>query len=353
MTPAAPRPRYVLIDALRGIAACMVMLYHFCQGDLRPGLTRVFGATVLEGVVHGWLGVQVFFILSGFVIANTVGARDVTLPDAGRFALRRQVRLDPPYWVSLFIAAVVPWITKVLGFKGKPLPPWRVVGAHLLYVQEILRYRSLQPIYWTLAIEVQFYMAFILALAVLRRLPRVAPWVILASGVVSLDLGMHWQYIHGWFIPHWYLFVLGASTYWVTKRGLPLLPHLALLVWTASQGAEFDRLEPFAGALTALLLTVAGRTGGLERWLSARWLQFVGRVSYGVYLLHPLAGSQARWHVGIRVRVATGPGALAVLVAAIALTMLLAWLMHRFVEAPAMRLAGRIRWWHGDRDAAR
>lgn len=358
MSPTA-RPRYVLIDALRGIAACSVMLYHFTGGDLRPGLERILGSLTLRAWHEGWIGVQVFFVLSGFVIANTVGDRDVTPADALRFGLRRQVRLDPPYWVSLTLASIVPWVLLHLGFNGHPLPPLRVLGAHLLYLQELLRYRSLQPIYWTLAIEVQFYMVFIAALALLRPAPRaVVPWVVLASAVYSLDASMHWRFLHGWFVPHWYLFALGASTYWVTKRRLHLAPHLAVLAWTFYQGFhywqnwEHHRLEPLVGGVVVLLLTVAGRVGGLESWLRARWLQFVGRVSYGVYLLHPLAGAQARWHVGIQVNVHNGPGALTVLLAAVALTMVLAWVMHRLVEAPAMRLASRIRWWHGDRKPA-
>lgn len=347
------RPRYVLIDALRGVAACAVMLYHFTGGDLRPGLARLFGEAALRGMHQGWLGVQVFFVLSGFVIANTVGDRLITIGDALRFALRRQVRLDPPYWVSLALAVLVPWVTVALGYRGRPPPSPGVIGAHLLYLQEILRLPTLQPVYWTLAIEVQFYMVFVAALAALRFAPRgVAPWLVLASALPSLDAAMHWRFLHGWFIPHWYLFALGASTYWVTKRRLPLAPHLAVLAWAVWQGVHFDRLEPVGGGAAVLLLTVAGRVGGLESWLRARWLQFVGRVSYGVYLLHPLAGAQARWHVGVHVDLRTGPGALAVLVAAVALTMALAWVMHRAVEAPAMRLAAKFRWWHGDRERA-
>lgn len=353
LPPPPARPRYVLIDALRGAAACAVMLYHFTGGDLRPGLTRLFGRAALAACHHGWLGVQVFFVLSGFVIANTIGDRTVTPGDALRFGLRRQVRLDPPYWVSLALALLVPWIVSALGIRARTAPSLQAVGAHLLYLQEILRYPSLQPVYWTLAIEVQFYMVFVALLAALRYAPRpAARWVVLASALPSLDAAMHWRYLHGWFIPHWYLFALGASTYWVTKRRIPLAPHLALAAWVAWQGWQYDRLEPLGGVATVLLLTVAGRVGGLETWLRARWLQFVGRVSYGVYLLHPLAGSQARWHVGIHVDVRSGPGALAVVVVAVAFTLLLAWALHRAVEAPAMRLAARIRWWHGDRDAA-
>ena len=64
--------------------------------------------------------------------------------------------------------------------------------------------------------------------------------------------------------------------------------------------------------------------------------------------LTQLFGAQARWHVGVKVDVTHGPGALAVLLSAIALTIAASWALHVLVEAPAMRLAGRIRWWHGD-----
>ncbi len=348
MTP-KPRPRYVLVDAVRGIAACAVMLYHFTGGDLRPGLTQLFGARALDVCHHGWLGVQVFFVLSGFVIAHTIGDRDISAGDALRFALRRQVRLDPPYWTSLGISLFIPWFTRFLGFRYRMNPPLRVIAAHVFYLQDLLGVRAIQPVYWTLAIEVQFYMAFVMALLLLRPVPAFATrWLVLASGLASLDAGMHWRFLGGWFMPHWYLFVLGAATLWTVQRKLPLALHVGLALYTAWYGIESGRLEPLAGAITSLTLVFAGRTGGLERWLGWRWIQFLGRISYGVYLLHPLAGAQARWHVGVKVDVTHGPGALAVLLSAIALTIAASWALHVLVEAPAMRLAGRIRWWHGD-----
>jgi len=352
MATAPHRPRFALVDALRGLAASAVMLYHFLQGDLAPGFERAFGHAALVVAKRGWLGVQIFFVLSGFVIAHSVGDRAITFADALCFALRRQVRLDPSYWVSLAIAILLPWWFLHVGFQGAKPPPLPVVGAHALYLQELLRMPAIQPIYWTLAIEVQFYLVFVLALAALRSVPRAVPWIALATAALSLDAGLHWRLLHGWFMPHWYLFALGASACWATRSGASRVTrtvHAVLVAFVFVQGHRHGRLEPQCGALTAAALTGAGWGGLLERGLDVAPLQFLGRVSYGIYLLHPVAGGQARWHVGIKVNVASPGGALTVVLAGIALTCVLAWILHVAVERPSMRLAARIRWRHGER----
>jgi peptidoglycan/LPS O-acetylase OafA/YrhL len=339
------RPRYAFVDALRGLAATAVMLYHFTQGDLAPGFERALGHAALVGAKHGWLGVHVFFVLSGFVIAHSVGERAVTFADAARFAVRRQVRLDPSYWLSLALAVFLPWFFLRIGFQGAPPPPLRVIGAHMLYLQELLRMPAIQPIYWTLAIEVQFYLAFVIALAALRFLPPLAVRALLVlTAVGSLDASMHWRFLHGWFMPYWYLFALGALTYAVTQGHFSKWVHAALLAYVFFQGRKYFRLEPQCGALTAATLTIAGLAGKLEEGLAWAPLQFLGRVSYGIYLLHPAAGGQARWHVGIKVDVASAAGAMTVVLAGAALTFVLAWLLHVAVERPSMNLASRIRW---------
>ena len=66
---APARPRLAFIDALRGLAAVAVMLYHFCTGRALPTLRDGLPDLVVGAIGHGWLGVQTFFVLSGFVIA--------------------------------------------------------------------------------------------------------------------------------------------------------------------------------------------------------------------------------------------------------------------------------------------
>lgn len=334
--------RYTLVDSLRGLAALAVMLYHFTGGRLTQGLSLALGEGVVKLAREGWVGVEVFFVLSGFVIAHSVGEKPVSLGESGRFALRRQVRLDPPYWVSIVLALLPEWIS-VITHRGPARHSVGDIAAHVAYLHGVLQLRPIQPVYWTLAIEVQLYLVFILGVWALGSRTRSAPYWLLATVPVSLWVAMTFAIPKYFFVPHFYLFALGALAWWCATRGralwLVVLPiALSLVAWR-----KFGRLEPLAGALTAVVLVMAGRRNALSRWLSARPLVWLGGVSYGVYLTHTLAGGQALWHVGSRVGLGA-VGASITLVSAIALSLLVGWALKHWVEDPAMRLARRVSW---------
>ena len=109
MKPASDLPasqRYPLLDALRGIAALSVAFYHLgpkslagVDSPLAEGLTRLFAL--------GAHGVEIFFVISVFVIAASIGERRTTGRYIGKFALKRSLRLDPPYWVSIALDLIL------------------------------------------------------------------------------------------------------------------------------------------------------------------------------------------------------------------------------------------------------
>src|SRR6202000_495333 len=94
--------RYALVDALRGFAAFAVLFHH---ATLLPAteaaMPNLVPACLLSLSAGGSLGVQVFFVLSGFVIAHSLSDSSLTIRELGRFMVRRQCRLDPPYWTVL------------------------------------------------------------------------------------------------------------------------------------------------------------------------------------------------------------------------------------------------------------
>ena len=103
------KPRYVFIDGLRGIAALLVMVYHF---DMAPDAIREVYRPLLPMpidflITNGWFGVDIFFVISGLVIAHSVGDSLVTPRYFANFALRRSIRIDPPYWVALIACVLV------------------------------------------------------------------------------------------------------------------------------------------------------------------------------------------------------------------------------------------------------
>jgi len=97
----------------------------------------------------------------------------------------------------------------------------------------------------------------------------------------------------GTFLPYWFCFTLGAMTYWVLARWVPVtyLAVLASLVLVA--GVVFGNPWCMTAVLTATLLYTAGRAGTMATWLSGRGIQFLGRISYSLYLFHAIVGWSA------------------------------------------------------------
>lgn len=110
--------------------------------------------------LYGWLGVPVFFVISGFVIPYAMYNAGYSLSHFGRFLAKRLIRLDPPYLASILLILLVGILpTFVPGFAGqRPSFPTAQVLAHLGYLNTFLGYQWLNPVYWSLAIEFQYYL---------------------------------------------------------------------------------------------------------------------------------------------------------------------------------------------------
>jgi peptidoglycan/LPS O-acetylase OafA/YrhL len=157
------------IDLLRGVAALMVVVYHFVAF---PGRFSDFG--LLQKVASlGHFGVQIFFVISGFVIPNSMFNAKYKFKDIGRFMLKRLVRLEPPYIVSIIFCILLAYASLLSPYyRGKPpeisLPQ---VLLHLGYLNTYFKYDWLNVVYWSLAIEFQFYlvMAFLFPLLIYQK----------------------------------------------------------------------------------------------------------------------------------------------------------------------------------------
>ena len=125
--------RLPFIDALRGIAALWVVIFHIGEGrqvaSLQAALPSWLDLAVFKA---GHFGVPIFFVLSGFVIALSIGTDRVTFGYTGRFALRRAIRLDLPYWASIAITLAFASVKAQLRpDTGLPVATFRQVLAHM------------------------------------------------------------------------------------------------------------------------------------------------------------------------------------------------------------------------------
>ncbi len=95
--------RYTTIDGLRGLAATAVMLHHFTGHRAFAPSASVLPSIANQALGVGNIGVPIFFVISGFVISNSIGLSRVDTYYILNFALRRSIRLDPPYWCTILL----------------------------------------------------------------------------------------------------------------------------------------------------------------------------------------------------------------------------------------------------------
>src|SRR5258708_18006791 len=171
--------RISIIEAMRGIAAISVALFHFSV-QLEGPARDIFA--------YGWVGVDVFFVISGFVIPLSLFGRDYSLRQFPQFLLRRMVRLEPPYLASIALVLTV-WylaaITPGLG-DGRPDYSWPQVASHLLYTIPLTHYPWISAAYWSLAYEFVFYIVAGVTFASL--IERSVEWTVLMAALIMVAL---------------------------------------------------------------------------------------------------------------------------------------------------------------------
>lgn len=353
------RPQYATLQGLRGIAAFWVVLFHAkTLGALRGADLSAFETVSRFLFDYGRGGVAIFFVLSGFVIAHSVADSDVNLRFVGRFALRRSIRLDPPYWISIGLALL--FIAYRAAKAGAdPGIEWGSVLAHTFYLQEILGTKEIQVVYWTLTYEIQFYLVYILAvwfvfIAKTRggRYKLLAPT--LAAALIAIAFIGALQ-PEGWapkglFVNYWYAFAAGALAYYGGCRKSDVALCLAILLAAAMLSSAGETREVFnsPAAITCMGLAILGRAGRLTTYLSGSLFQKLGSISYSLYLLH-VPALVIGISVGRRLFPVNAVGAIGTFALAIASALLLSSLFWWAVERPAHLLAKRL----GEGKAAR
>jgi len=367
--PPARMPHLAGLDGLRALAVAAVVLYHLD----------------LPWIPGGFLGVDVFFVLSGFLITTLVleEVEQTGRLDYRRFYLRRARRLLPALWLLLLVvsaAAVLVVREEIPELRGDVpaallyVSNWWYIASDASYFEFTGRPPLLQHL-WSLAVEEQFYLLWpavvVAAMAVgRRRVRRVAVAVALLSTaamatlavlgdmpvpndpsrvyygtdthamglLVGAALATLWAPWRRWSVERsWLSPAAGRRRGWVGVVDLVGLACLVGVVAAFVRVGEFDAGLYRGGFLVLALLTaglvaaLAHPAGLLGRAMAVQPLRYLGERSYGIYLWH--------WPVFLLTR----PGAELGLdgwpaaLLRVALTLLLAELSYRFVELPIRR----------------
>ncbi|MFJ3161237.1 acyltransferase family protein [Streptomyces kanasensis] len=348
------RPRLAALDGLRLVAALMVVLYHYV--GLGHGWRIDSGALfprVFPFAAYGWLGVQLFFLISGFVICMSCWGRSL-----GDFFTSRVVRLYPAYWFCVLATTAV----LVLVPGGYTRLAWADVVTNLTMVQAFLGVEPVDPVYWTLFAELRFYLLFAIVawggLTYRRVLLFCCLWGSAALAFNRFGWGSFGQFLmpeHCWY------FIAGMAFYLMYRfRPTVLLWGVvavsfaaavpsARLTWRASikNMEQWVPFWPVMAVLTVSFLMMALVATGRTNRITWRWLPVAGSLTYPLYLLHQYIGWEVITYVENTYRV--DPTVL--LGGLIGAMLSAAYLVHRIVEEPLGRwLKPRVR--AGIKDAA-
>ena len=321
--------RLETLDCLRGIAAFAVLWFHLTNGN--PGFLPQ-GALKSSGT-FGWLGVEVFFVISGFILPYALQRAGYQPAEFFRFVWKRILRLDPPYLVCIALVLVLNFAsTLVPGFRGQPFQfDLAQVLLHLGYLNAFFNYEWVNVVFWTLAIEFQFYLLVALLFPLISH-----PSAAVRAGICGVLAAAAFLLPSGNLVFHYlFLFLLGIWAFQI-KAGLLRSAMVQAIGWMLLAVGAWLTL----GDTIALAATVTGLLIVHAR-LNARWLLFLGQISYSLYLLHVPVGGRV---INLGSRFAHGPVAqMVVLALAVAVSIGAAFCFHRWVELPAQRWSSSVR----------
>ncbi|MEU9180694.1 acyltransferase [Streptomyces sp. NPDC048550] len=346
---AAKRPRLAALDGLRLIAALMVVFHHYVGFGGNAEASKNAWTKPVDVVFptaswlasYTWTGVEFFFVISGFVICMSSWGRSL-----GDFFTSRVVRLYPAYWFGVLAttAVVTLWPVVVQPVSMKD------VLLNLTMLQEPFRVGSVDAVYWTLWVELRFYLLFALVVwkgVTYRRVVLFCALWTVASVLVTAGRAPFADYI---VMPEYApYFIAGVAMYLMHRfRPTVLLWGIVAISWlfsvrqvalyndnlAASLGRTMDA-KPAIALMTLGYLVMLALALGRLNWVRGKWLTVAGATTYPLYLLHEHIG----W-TGIRLlRHHLSPWPL---VAVMTLGMLVAaWLVHRLVERPLSKALKR------------
>jgi peptidoglycan/LPS O-acetylase OafA/YrhL len=347
----ATTKRFKLIDGLRGLAALAVTGFHFyAAGPLVQPLSAIFPAPLQVLLTEGKLGVETFFVVSGFVIAYSLRKTPMNRANLLQFVGRFFTRLCPPYWVTIVLTLLLGYVSNLfLTDRLAPIPSFAALSAHLFFLQGLLNFDQIVPVFWTLSLEVQFYLFFALQMAIVHWLCRqklvqasATPLLFAPFTLISMALFFTSPYTQTFFLPYWHMFALGALLCWIVEskaKSSWFWLYSAINIAYLITSRDWRTLVMLG---TSGLIYLAASRGKLYHWLNLGWIQYVGKISYSLYLLHLVIGMRVV-NLGYRF-VGTSPLlALLVFLLALGCSILFAHLMYVAVERPSVAFSHRFR----------
>ncbi|RFA18753.1 acyltransferase family protein [Subtercola boreus] len=323
------RPKIAFLEAVRGVAALVVVLQHIFAAQI-----PLFAEWSRDYVDFGRVGVVAFFVVSGYVIPLSLEHQSAKV-----FVVRRLFRLFPLYWLTLVLYIVFALATGTFSTQNA-MPV--VLITNVLMLQGLTPVLTIIPTAWTLGIELLFYVQELFASLVKRLAAAVYAgyaWLAifalaeLACRMLRVDLPTTLPLLL-------YTAAIGqalylrdhhGSTVW---RGLVISGLVIVPVFTYVGGMHDPAWPEFTYAVSYLIgLALFAGFYLFAKRQAHPFLVWLGAVSYAVYLVHPLV---------YRAVALTGLNPVLCIAGSVVLSLVVAWVLHRTVELPFIAIGRRI-----------
>ena len=319
------------LNSIRAIAALSVCFYHFTNG----ALPKVVIPAVKPLFSQGRLGVDVFFVLSGFIIPYSLLGKSHHISGLATYFKKRLIRINPPAYAAMLLTLGQGIFTDIFIHHNREYINQLTVGKiinNILFTVPFTDYHWITGIFWTLAIEFQFYIFIGLCFSLMFEHRHVG-WFI-GGYLIAQALQYVPALANDSFFQYSSLFALGGVALLWQQQRLSKLAYLGLiLLFTSLAYFHLGHYGAATGLATMLAITlVKTRIPGLD---------FLGRISYSFYLLHLLIGTSSEFVLIKIISPTTVAHKLLITALAITLAIVVAAVFHRFVEQPFMRLASR------------
>ncbi len=318
------KPKIGIVGALRGFAALAVCWFHFTFGQSH---------WLKWSGQYGWLGVECFFVISGFIIPFSLYQYRYSIRDYFRFLGKRLARLHPPYLASI-VVVIAFYLATISIFPHANIPrldlSMRQFVYHFFYLNDFVGKDWLNVAYWTLSIELQWYLllGFTFPLVASRH------WLVQIAGAMLMLIGYRLvPSVHVIFhsVP---IFLIGIFVFQY-KMGLSSAWRMLLSI-----AAMFALMKTPIGMPVAIVATVTGLLIAFAT-LENRWCNWLGEISYSLYLLHIPVGLNVMAFLS-RLPY-SGSYMVVVDLVCVAICLYTSWLFYCWIEGPSQRWSSAIK----------
>lgn len=356
-----PTKKYHLgyLDSARGIAALMVMTGHYFGWKYGA----LMGVKIAGLLLKGSDSVCFFFVLSGFVLSYKYIVLNEPL-DIKKFYINRWFRLWPAFFLTVLINAL--FVTSK-DFSAKHLADVFIFNTTQFWEEASLIRRHLNYYLpsWSLVIELalSFFMPFGIAIA--KKDKRIIPWMLLSYLLIGNNIGESYT-----FFLHFTLGILISCSFnyinddsfmeskWYKYRYLIMV--VSIILFSLRSINDISRFGPtyeylsyifvgvdfnhFSGLAAFVFIVAILRSARAQKILMHRFLVFIGKISYGIYLMHwvLVTAIYQNWDILVRWFPNEWVALFSIYVVYAAVTILLATILHSTIEVPFIKIGKRI-----------